>query len=316
MSVAEGFFPDAIRCIDLFTAGVYGYCNLCMFRDEKEVTMNNLELQKTANEVRKGIIIGTHAAGAGHPGGSLSAADIFTYLYFEEMNIDPQNPKDPDRDRFVLSKGHTAPGLYSAMANRGYFPVEELETLRKVGARLQGHPSMQYLPGLDMSSGSLGQGISAACGMALGGKLDNKDFRVYTLLGDGEIEEGQVWEAAMFAAAKKLDNLVVIVDNNNLQIDGTLDEVNSPYPIPEKFAAFGFNVIVIDGHDLDQIEAAFAAAKACKGKPTAIIQHSVKGKGVSFMENKASWHGTAPNQEQYEQAMAELRAALAQIEEG
>ena len=275
MSVAEGFFPDAIRCIDLFTAGVYGYCNLCMFRDEKEVTMNNLELQKTANEVRKGIIIGTHAAGAGHPGGSLSAADIFTYLYFEEMNIDPQNPKDPDRDRFVLSKGHTAPGLYSAMANRGYFPVEELETLRKVGARLQGHPSMQYLPGLDMSSGSLGQGISAACGMALGGKLDNKDFRVYTLLGDGEIEEGQVWEAAMFAAAKKLDNLVVIVDNNNLQIDGTIEEVNSPYPIDKKFEAFNFHVININGNDFDDLRKAFAEAKATKGVPTAIIAKTV-----------------------------------------
>ena len=286
MSVAEGFLPDAIRCIDLFTAGVYGYCNLCMFRDEKEVTMNNLELQKTANEVRKGIIIGTHAAGAGHPGGSLSAADIFTYLYFEEMNIDPQNPKDPDRDRFVLSKGHTAPGLYSAMANRGYFPVEELETLRKVGARLQGHPSMQYLPGLDMSSGSLGQGISAACGMALGGKLDNKDFRVYTLLGDGEIEEGQVWEAAMFAAAKKLDNLVVIVDNNNLQIDGTIEEVNSPYPIDKKFEAFNFHVININGNDFDDLRKAFAEAKATKGVPTAIIAKTVKGKGVSFMENE------------------------------
>ena len=294
MSVAEGFFPDAIRCIDLFTAGVYGYCNLCMFRDEKEVTMNNLELQKTANEVRKGIIIGTHAAGAGHPGGSLSAADIFTYLYFEEMNIDPQNPKDPDRDRFVLSKGHTAPGLYSAMANRGYFPVEELETLRKVGARLQGHPSMQYLPGLDMSSGSLGQGISAACGMALGGKLDNKDFRVYTLLGDGEIEEGQVWEAAMFAAAKKLDNLVVIVDNNNLQIDGTIEEVNSPYPIDKKFEAFNFHVININGNDFDDLRKAFAEAKATKGVPTAIIAKTVKGKGVSFMENQVGWHGKAP----------------------
>ena len=301
MSVAEGFFPDAIRCIDLFTAGVYGYCNLCMFRDEKEVTMNNLELQKTANEVRKGIIIGTHAAGAGHPGGSLSAADIFTYLYFEEMNIDPQNPKDPDRDRFVLSKGHTAPGLYSAMANRGYFPVEELETLRKVGARLQGHPSMQYLPGLDMSSGSLGQGISAACGMALGGKLDNKDFRVYTLLGDGEIEEGQVWEAAMFAAAKKLDNLVVIVDNNNLQIDGTIEEVNSPYPIDKKFEAFNFN-----GNDFDDLRKAFAEAKATKGVPTAIIAKTVKGKGVSFMENQVGWHGKAPNDEQFATAMEDL----------
>ena len=306
MSVAEGFLPDAIRCIDLFTAGVYGYCNLCMFRDEKEVTMNNLELQKTANEVRKGIIIGTHAAGAGHPGGSLSAADIFTYLYFEEMNIDPQNPKDPDRDRFVLSKGHTAPGLYSAMANRGYFPVEELETLRKVGARLQGHPSMQYLPGLDMSSGSLGQGISAACGMALGGKLDNKDFRVYPLLGDGEIEEGQVWEAAMFAAAKKLDNLVVIVDNNNLQIDGTIEEVNSPYPIDKKFEAFNFHVININGNDFDDLRKAFAEAKATKGVPTAIIAKTVKGKGVSFMENQVGWHGKAPNDEQFAIAMEDL----------
>ena len=306
MSVAEGFFPDAIRCIDLFTAGVYGYCNLCMFRDEKEVTMNNLELQKTANEVRKGIIIGTHAAGAGHPGGSLSAADIFTYLYFEEMNIDPQNPKDPDRDRFVLSKGHTAPGLYSAMANRGYFPVEELETLRKVGARLQGHPSMQYLPGLDMSSGSLGQGISAACGMALGGKLDNKDFRVYTPLGDGAIEEGQVWEAAMFAAAKKLDNLVVIVDNNNLQIDGTIEEVNSPYPIDKKFEAFNFHVININGNDFDDLRKAFAEAKATKGVPTAIIAKTVKGKGVSFMENQVGWHGKAPNDEQFAIAMEDL----------
>ena len=306
MSVAEGFLPDAIRCIDLFTAGVYGYCNLCMFRDEKEVTMNNLELQKTANEVRKGIIIGTHAAGAGHPGGSLSAADIFTYLYFEEMNIDPQNPKDPDRDRFVLSKGHTAPGLYSAMANRGYFPVEELETLRKVGARLQGHPSMQYLPGLDMSSGSLGQGISAACGMALGGKLDNKDFRVYTLLGDGEIEEGQVWEAAMFAAAKKQDNLVVIVDNNNLQIDGTIEEVNSPYPIDKKFEAFNFHVININGNDFDDLRKAFAEAKATKGVPTAIIAKTVKGKGVSFMENQVGWHGKAPNDEQFATAMEDL----------
>lgn len=268
--------------------------------------MNNLELQKTANEVRKGIIIGTHAAGAGHPGGSLSAADIFTYLYFEEMNIDPQNPKDPDRDRFVLSKGHTAPGLYSAMANRGYFPVEELETLRKVGARLQGHPSMQYLPGLDMSSGSLGQGISAACGMALGGKLDNKDFRVYTLLGDGEIEEGQVWEAAMFAAAKKLDNLVVIVDNNNLQIDGTIEEVNSPYPIDKKFEAFNFHVININGNDFDDLRKAFAEAKATKGVPTAIIAKTVKGKGVSFMENQVGWHGKAPNDEQFATAMEDL----------
>ena len=222
------------------------------------------------------------------------------------MNIDPQNPKDPDRDRFVLSKGHTAPGLYSAMANRGYFPVEELETLRKVGARLQGHPSMQYLPGLDMSSGSLGQGISAACGMALGGKLDNKDFRVYTLLGDGEIEEGQVWEAAMFAAAKKLDNLVVIVDNNNLQIDGTIEEVNSPYPIDKKFEAFNFHVININGNDFDDLRKAFAEAKATKGVPTAIIAKTVKGKGVSFMENQVGWHGKAPNDEQFATAMEDL----------
>ena len=268
--------------------------------------MNNLELKKHANEVRKGIIIGTHSAKSGHPGGSLSAADLLTFLYFEEMNIDPQNPKDPDRDRFVLSKGHTAPGLYSAMANRGYFPVEELETLRKVGARLQGHPSMQYLPGLDMSSGSLGQGISAACGMALGGKLDNKDFRVYTLLGDGEIEEGQVWEAAMFAAAKKLDNLVVIVDNNNLQIDGTIEEVNSPYPIDKKFEAFNFHVININGNDFDDLRKAFAEAKATKGVPTAIIAKTVKGKGVSFMENQVGWHGKAPNDEQFAIAMEDL----------
>jgi transketolase len=264
------------------------------------------ELKVLAAKARLGAVIGTYHAKSGHPGGSLSAADIFTYLYFEEMNIDPQNPKDPDRDRFVLSKGHTAPGLYSAMANRGYFPVEELETLRKVGARLQGHPSMQYLPGLDMSSGSLGQGISAACGMALGGKLDNKDFRVYTLLGDGEIEEGQVWEAAMFAAAKKLDNLVVIVDNNNLQIDGTIEEVNSPYPIDKKFEAFNFHVININGNDFDDLRKAFAEAKATKGVPTAIIAKTVKGKGVSFMENQVGWHGKAPNDEQFAIAMEDL----------
>lgn len=268
--------------------------------------MDNLELQKMANEVRKGIVTAVHSAKSGHPGGSLSAADIFTYLYFEELHIDPENPKDPDRDRFVLSKGHTAPGLYSVMANRGYFPVEELKTLRHVGARLQGHPSMQYLPGLDMSSGSLGQGISAACGMALAAKIDGKDHRVYTLLGDGEIEEGQVWEAAMFAGAKKLDNLVVIVDNNNLQIDGTVEEVNSPYPIDKKFEAFNFFVIEVDGHNFDQLRSAFSEAKAMKGRPTAIICKTVKGKGVSFMEDQVGWHGKAPNDEEYEIAMKDL----------
>ncbi|WP_026505294.1 transketolase [Butyrivibrio sp. NC3005] len=268
--------------------------------------MTNKELQKTANEVRKGIVTAVHAAGAGHPGGSLSAADIFTYLYFEEMNINPEQPKDPDRDRFVLSKGHTAPGLYSAMAHRGYFPVEELTTLRKLGSRLQGHPSMQYLPGLDMSSGSLGQGISVACGMALSAKLDNKDYRTYTLLGDGEIEEGQVWEAAMFAGFRKLDNLVVIVDNNNLQIDGPVDQVCSPYPIDKKFEAFNFHVINVSAHDFDELRAAFAEARQTKGQPTAIIAHSVKGKGVSFMENQVSWHGVAPNDEEYAKAMEDL----------
>jgi len=268
--------------------------------------MNNLELKKIANNVRKGIVTSVHSAKAGHPGGSLSAADIFTYLYFEEMNIDPKNPKMENRDRFVLSKGHTAPGLYSALANRGYFPVEELTTLRKLGSRLQGHPCMQDTPGVDMSSGSLGQGISAAAGMALSAKLDNRDFRVYTLLGDGEIQEGQVWEAAMFAGSRKLDNLVVIVDNNGLQIDGPIDEVNSPYPIDKKFEAFNFHVINIDAHDFDQIRAAFKEARETKGMPTAIIAHSVKGKGVSFMENNVSWHGTAPNDEQYAVAMADL----------
>ena len=265
--------------------------------------MNNLELKKIANNVRKGIVTSVHSAKAGHPGGSLSAADIFTYLYFEEMNIDPKNPKMENRDRFVLSKGHTAPGLYSALANRGYFPVEELTTLRKLGSRLQGHPCMQDTPGVDMSSGSLGQGISAAAGMALSAKLDNRDFRVYTLLGDGEIQEGQVWEASMFAGFRKLDNLVVIVDNNGLQIDGPVDQVCSPYPIDKKFEAFNFHVINIDAHDFDQIRAAF---KETKGMPTAIIAHSVKGKGVSFMENNVSWHGTAPNDEQYAVAMADL----------
>ncbi len=270
--------------------------------------MNKLELQKKANDVRKGIIEGVHAAKAGHPGGSLSSAEVFTYLYFEEMNIDPKNPKDPDRDRFVLSKGHTAPGLYSVLANRGYFPVEDLLTLRQIGSHLQGHPCLQHTPGVDMSSGSLGQGISAACGMALAAKLQKKDYRVYTLLGDGEIQEGQVWEASMFAAAKGLDNLVVIVDNNNLQIDGAIDEVNSPYPIDKKFEAFNFHVInVADGNDFDQLAAAFKEARETKGVPTAIIMKTVKGKGVSFMENQAGWHGKAPNDEQYAVAMEDLK---------
>ncbi len=271
--------------------------------------MNKLELQKVANEVRKGIITSVHAAKAGHPGGSLSAADIFTYLYFEEINVDPKDPKKADRDRFVLSKGHTAPGLYSALAQKGYFPVEDLETLRHLGSYLQGHPDMKHIPGVDMSSGSLGQGISAAVGMAIAGKMDNADYRVYTLLGDGEIQEGQVWEASMMAGFRKLDNLVVIVDNNNLQIDGAIDEVCSPYPIDKKFEAFNFHVINIDGNDFDQIDAAFKEAKATKGMPTAIIAHTVKGKGVSFMENQVGWHGTAPNDEQYAVAMEELEKA-------
>ncbi len=275
----------------------------------KEYRMNKLELQKVANEVRKGIITSVHAAKAGHPGGSLSAADIFTYLYFEEMNVDPKDPKKADRDRFVLSKGHTAPGLYSALALKGYFPVEDLETLRHLGSYLQGHPDMKHIPGVDMSSGSLGQGISAAVGMAIAGKMDNADYRVYTLLGDGEIQEGQVWEASMMAGFRKLDNLVVIVDNNNLQIDGAIDEVCSPYPIDKKFEAFNFHVINIDGNDFDQIDAAFKEAKATKGMPTAIIAHTVKGKGVSFMENQVGWHGTAPNDEQYAVAMEELEKA-------
>ena len=269
--------------------------------------MNNLELKKIANNVRKGIVTSVHSAKAGHPGGSLSAADIFTYLYFEEMNIDPKNPKMENRDRFVLSKGHTAPGLYSALANRGYFPVEELTTLRKLGSRLQGHPCMQDTPGVDMSSGSLGQGISAAVGMALSAKLSNDSYRVYTLLGDGEIQEGQVWEAAMFAGARKLDNLVVIVDNNGLQIDGKVEDVCSPYPIDKKFEAFNFHVInVADGNDMAQLRAAFDEAKTVKGMPTAIVMKTVKGKGVSFMENQVGWHGKAPNDEEYAQAMADL----------
>ena len=270
--------------------------------------MNKLELQKMANEVRKGIVTGVHAAKAGHPGGSLSAADLFTYLSFEEMNVDPKNPQDPDRDRFVLSKGHTAPGLYAALANKGYFPVEDLVTLRHIGSHLQGHPCMQHTPGLDMSSGSLGQGISAAVGMALSAKLRNKSYRVYTLLGDGEIQEGQVWEAAMFAGARKLDNLVVIVDNNGLQIDGKIEDVCSPYPIDKKFEAFNFHVInVADGNDFDQLDAAFKEAREVKGMPVAIVMKTVKGKGVSFMENQASWHGTAPNDEQYAVAMEDLK---------
>lgn len=271
--------------------------------------MNKLELMKTAVEIRKGIITSLHSAKAGHPGGSLSATEIFTYLYFEEMNVDPKDPKKADRDRFVLSKGHTAPGLYSTLAQKGYFPKEDLLTLRHTGSYLQGHPDMKHIPGVDMSSGSLGQGISAAVGMAIAGKLDQADYRVYTLLGDGEIEEGQVWEASMLAAHKKLDNLVVIVDNNNLQIDGAITEVNSPYPIDKKFEAFNFHVINIDGNDFDQIDAAFKEAKTVKGQPTAIIAKTVKGKGISFMENQVGWHGKAPNDEEFKLAMEELEKA-------
>ena len=271
--------------------------------------MEKLELMKTANEVRKEIVTAVHSAKAGHPGGSLSAADIFTYLYFEEMNIDPKEPKKADRDRFVLSKGHTAPGLYSALANRGYFPVEDLKTLRHTGSYLQGHPDMKHIPGVDMSSGSLGQGISAAVGMALAAKLSNEDYRVYTLLGDGEIQEGQVWEASMLAGSRKLDNLVVIVDNNNLQIDGTIEEVNSPYPIDKKFEAFNFHVITINGNDMDEIAAALKEARKTKGMPTAIIAKTTKGKGVSFMENAVGWHGKAPNDEEYKIAMEDLEKA-------
>lgn len=278
--------------------------------------MNKLELQITANEIRKGIVTAVHSAKSGHPGGSLSAADIFTYLYFEELNIDPKDPKKADRDRFVLSKGHVAPGLYATLAHRGYFPVEDLTTLRHVGSYLQGHPDMKHIPGVDMSSGSLGQGISAAVGMALSAKLSDDSYRVYTLLGDGEIQEGQVWEAAMFAGARKLDNLVVIVDNNGLQIDGNIADVCSPYPIDKKFEAFNFHVISdVDAHDFDALEAAFKEARETKGMPVAIIVKSVKGKGVSFMENQAGWHGTAPNDEQYKIAMEDLErigAALCQ----
>ena len=272
--------------------------------------MDNLKLKQMANEVRKGVIVGTHSAKAGHPGGSLSAAELFTLLYFEEMNIDPADPKNPDRDRFVLSKGHTAPGLYAVLANRGYFPVEDLKTLRHTGSYLQGHPDMKHIPGVDMSSGSLGQGISAAVGMALSAKMSGKSYRVYTLLGDGEIEEGQVWEAAMFAGHRKLDNLVVIVDNNGLQIDGRIEDVCSPYPIDEKFKAFNFHVInVADGNDFDQLRAAFAEARQTKGMPTAIVMKTVKGKGVSYMENNVDWHGKAPNDEQFAIAMEDLEKA-------
>ncbi len=268
--------------------------------------MNKLELEKIANEVRKGIITSTHSAKCGHPGGSLSSAEIFTYLYFVEMNINPEAPDDPDRDRFVLSKGHTAPGLYAALALKGFFPVEDLTTLRKVGSYLQGHPDMKHIPGVDMSTGSLGQGVSAAVGMALAAKMDHKAYRVYTLLGDGEIQEGQVWEAAMFAGHRQLDNMVWIIDNNGLQIDGDVDQVCSPYPIDKKLEAFRFHTINIDGNDLDEIDAAFREAREIKGKPVAIIAKTIKGKGVSFMENEAGWHGKATNDAEFAVAMADL----------
>ena len=274
----------------------------------------NLALQKAACKVRMGVIESTHGAKAGHPGGSLSAADLFAYLYNKELRVDPANPKWDDRDRFVLSKGHTAPGLYSALANRGFFPVEDLPTLRHIDSYLQGHPNMNTVPGIDMSTGSLGQGVSTAVGMALAAKITGKDYRTYTLLGDGEIQEGQVWEAFMSAAHYKLDNLLVIIDNNGLQIDGAVADVMSPYPIDEKMRAFGFNVICINGNDLDEIDAAFLAARNCKGKPTAIVMKTTKGKGVSYMENKAGWHGKAPNDEEYEIAMSELKAQLAELE--
>ena len=271
--------------------------------------MTNAELEKKANEVRQSIVTALHSAKSGHPGGSLSAADIMTYLYFEEMNVDPKNPKMADRDRFVLSKGHVAPALYSVLAHKGYFPVEDLVTLRHTGSYLQGHPDMKHIPGVDMSAGSLGQGLSCAVGMAQAGKMDDKDYQVYAMCGDGEIQEGQIWEAAMWAGAHHLDNLTVIVDNNNLQIDGTVEEVCSPYPIDKKFEAFNFHVINIDGNDFDQIEAAFKEARETKGMPTPIIAKTIKGKGVSFMENQVGWHGKAPNDEQYEQAMEELKKA-------
>lgn len=275
--------------------------------------MNTLELQITANEIRKSIIRAVHSAKCGHPGGSLSSADIFTYLYYEELNIDPKQPDKPDRDRFVLSKGHVAPGLYAALAERGFFPKEDLLTLRHVGSYLQGHPDMKHIPGVDMSSGSLGQGISAAVGMALSAKMSEETYRVYTLLGDGEIQEGQVWEAAMFAGARKLDNLVVIVDNNGLQIDGNIADVCSPYPIDEKFKAFNFHVIHADAHDFDDLAKAFKEAGETKGMPTAIIARSVKGRGVSFMENNAGWHGKAPNDEEFKIAMEDLEKAGAAL---
>ena len=271
--------------------------------------MTNAELEKKANEVRQSIVTALHSAKSGHPGGSLSAADIMTYLYFEEMNVDPKNPKMADRDRLVLSKGHVAPALYSVLAHKGYFPVEDLVTLRHTGSYLQGHPDMKHIPGVDMSSGSLGQGLSCAVGMAQAAKMDNKDYRVYAVCGDGEIQEGQIWEAAMWAGAHHLDNLTVIVDNNNLQIDGTIEEVCSPYPIDKKFEAFNFHVININGNDMEEIRNAFAEAKTVKGMPVAIIAKTTKGKGVSFMENQVGWHGKAPNDEQYEQAMEELKKA-------
>ena len=272
------------------------------------------QLSLTANRVRQHIIEGTFNAKSGHPGGSLSAADVITYLYFKEMKVDPSNPKWEDRDRFVLSKGHAAPALYGALAVKGFFPEDEIKNLRKPTSFLQGHPDMRKVPGVDMSTGSLGQGVSCAVGMALNGKITDKDYRVYSVLGDGEIQEGQVWEAAMFASHKKLDNLTIFIDNNNLQIDGTMEEVNSPYPIPEKFAAFGWNTVEIDGHDFDQIEDAISQAKSVKDKPTAVIMHTVKGKGVSFMEDQVGWHGVAPNAEQYENAMNELKTAYSALE--
>ncbi len=271
--------------------------------------MTNAELEKKANEVRQSIVTALHSAKSGHPGGSLSAADIMTYLYFEEMNVDPKNPKMADRDRFVLSKGHVAPALYSVLAHKGYFPVEDLVTLRHTGSYLQGHPDMKHIPGVDMSAGSLGQGLSCAVGMAQAGKMDDKDYQVYAMCGDGEIQEGQIWEAAMWAGAHHLDNLTVIVDNNNLQIDGTVEEVCSPYPIDKKFEAFNFHVININGNDMEEIRNAFAEAKKVKGMPVAIIAKTTKGKGVSFMENQVGWHGKAPNDEQYKQAMEELKKA-------
>ena len=277
--------------------------------------MEKLELQKIANEVRKDIVTALHSAKAGHPGGSLSAADVFTYLYFEEMNIDPKDPKKADRDRFVLSKGHTAPGYYSALAERGFFPKEDLKTLRHLGSYLQGHPDMKHIPGVDMSSGSLGQGISAAVGMALSAKLSNESYRVYTLLGDGEIQEGQVWEAAMCAGFYKADNLIAFVDNNNLQLDGSLEEVMSPYPIGDKFKAFGWNVIEIDGHDVEQIADAVELASVVTGKPTAIVAHTIKGKGVSLFENNVDFHGGQPKPEQWPACFAELDARLAELED-